>query len=91
MEKTITEHAHIAFNEKTSEPIIKNTRISVRDIAELWLQGAQPEEILLHYPHLTLAQIFDALSYYDDHREVIDEYIKKNAVPGNVSGTRLSR
>jgi uncharacterized protein (DUF433 family) len=34
--------------------------------------GETPEEILEKYPHLTLAQVYDALSYYYDHQEEID-------------------
>ena len=32
-------------------------------------------------PHLRLAHIFDALSYYDDHRDEIERYIALNRVP----------
>ena len=40
-----------------------------------------PEEILNHFPHLTLAQVFDALSFYLDNQAEINEYIGKNQVP----------
>lgn len=40
-----------------------------------------PEEIPIGLPHLTLAQVFEALSYYSDHQEEINEYIEKNHVP----------
>ena len=39
------------------------------------------EEILTHLPHLTLAQVFDALSFYLDHQPEINEYIERNQVP----------
>lgn len=32
-------------------------------------------------PHLTLAQVFDALSFYLDHQTEINEYIERNQVP----------
>ncbi|MDJ1170790.1 MULTISPECIES: DUF433 domain-containing protein [Roseofilum] len=63
------------------EPIIIGTRTSVRAIVGFWKMNIQPEEILDHLPHLTLAQVFDALSFYCDHRAGIDEYIEKNQVP----------
>lgn len=28
-------------------------------------------------PHLTLAQVYDALSYYEDHREMIDQLLQQ--------------
>jgi hypothetical protein len=34
-----------------------------------------------HFPHLTLVQVFDALSFYLDHQAEINEYIGRNQVP----------
>jgi uncharacterized protein (DUF433 family) len=65
----------------SGEPIITGTRTSVRGIVGLWRLGIMPEEILNHLPHLTLAQIFDALSFYLDHQSEINEYIERNQVP----------
>jgi uncharacterized protein (DUF433 family) len=39
------------------------------------------EEITLDLPHLSLAQVFDALSYYSDHMAQINEHIEANRVP----------
>lgn len=63
------------------EPIITGTRTSIRAIVGLWRLGIMPEEILNHLPHLTLAQVFDALSFYLDHQPEINEYIERNQVP----------
>jgi len=65
------------------EPCIKGTRTPVRAVAEHWKFGDTPEEIARKLPHLRLAQIFDALGYYDDHREDIEHYIVLNRVPVN--------
>lgn len=65
----------------SGEPIITGTRTSVRAIVGLWRLGIMPEEILHHLPHLTLAQVFDALSFYLDHQEEINQYIERNQVP----------
>jgi hypothetical protein len=35
-------------------------------------------------PHLTLAQVFDALSYYSDHQDEINTYIESNRIPDNL-------
>ena len=53
----------------------------MRAIAELWKFGVAPEEIIGRLPHLTLAQVFDALSYYQEYREAIDEDFRLNRVP----------
>ncbi len=63
------------------EPIVNGTKTPVRAIVELWRLGINPEEILIHLPHLTLAQIFDALSYYADYQDEINQYIQQNRVP----------
>ena len=67
-----------------SEPIIKGTRTSVRAIVENWRFGLSPEEIVIHLPHLTLAQVFDALSYYSDNQKEIDALIEENKTPHNL-------
>jgi uncharacterized protein (DUF433 family) len=66
------------------EPVIIQTKTPVRAIVELWRQGVNPEEILIHLPHLTLAQVFDALSYYADYRDEINQYIEQNRVPDHL-------
>jgi uncharacterized protein (DUF433 family) len=63
------------------EPIIEGTRTPVRAIVELWRQGVLPEAIPSHLPHLTLAQVFDALSYYSDHQDMINALIEQNGIP----------
>ena len=77
-----TEHPYIVRNNEIleGEPVIKGTRTPVRAIVEWWKFGASPEEILENLPHLTLSQIFDALSYYADHRDEIEQYIAENIV-----------
>ncbi|GAB4463634.1 MAG: hypothetical protein Kow0070_24450 [Anaerolineales bacterium] len=65
------------------EPVVKGTRTPVRAIVERWKIGESVEEIARSLPHLRLAQIFDALSYYDDHRDEIEKYIALNRVPAH--------
>ena len=64
-----------------SEPVIQATKTPVRAIVEMWRLGISPEEIPLHLPHITLAQVFAALSYYADHQAEINHYIEINRVP----------
>lgn len=78
-----TEHHYIVTDDQilSGEPIIKGTRTPVRAIVELWRQGILPEAIPSHLPHLTLAQVFDALSYYSDHQSEINAHIVRNRIP----------
>lgn len=77
-----TNHLYIVTDDQilSGEPIIKGTRTPVRAIAEMWRQGILPEEIPHHLPHLTLTQVFDALSYYSDHQSEINAYIERNRI-----------
>jgi uncharacterized protein (DUF433 family) len=81
-----TEHAYIVTQDDilSSEPIIAGTRTPVRAIVELWRSGIMPEDIPIHLPHLNLAQIFDALSYYSDHQDEINQYIERNRIPASL-------
>ncbi|MBI4671668.1 MAG: DUF433 domain-containing protein [Chloroflexi bacterium] len=64
------------------EPTIRGSAISVRDIVERTRLGDSPERILQGYPHLSLAKIYDALSYYYDHMEEIEKHIRENEEAG---------
>lgn len=78
-----TRHRYIVSHSDilSGEPIIEGTRTPVRAIVELWRQGIMPEEIPNQLPHLTLAQVFDALSYYSDHQPEINSHIERNRIP----------
>jgi uncharacterized protein (DUF433 family) len=78
-----TEHFYIITDKKilSGEPIIKSTRTPVRALVEIWRMGVPAEEIPKHLPHLTLAQVYDALSYYSDHQGEINAYIERNRIP----------
>lgn len=85
---TIT-HPHIVCDPGIcgGNPHLAGTRISVRTVViAVLFHGLNPEELLQHYPHLTLAAIYDALSYYYDHREAIDLEIAEHEKldPGHV-------
>lgn len=88
---TATEHLYIVRDERilSGEPIIKGTRTPVRAIVENWRLGIAPEEIPTHLPHLTLAQVFDALSYFADHQEEILQHIERNRVPDELIDPRV--
>src|SRR6185369_15639330 len=63
------------------EPRIAGHRIRVRDIvAARDLGGLIPEEIVASvYPELTLAEVYSALAYYEDHREEITRATRNEA------------
>lgn len=72
-----TEHPHIVRVPGVTggEPVIRGTRIGVAFIARLLQAGEEPTEIIAAYPNLAPAAVYDAISYYLDHREEIDAII----------------
>jgi len=78
-----TEYLYIVRDDQilSGEPIIKGTRTPVRAIVETWCMGVAPEEIPKGLPHLTLAQVFSALTYYSEHQDEINNYIERNRIP----------
>ena len=60
-------------------PIIAGTKFPVRAVVNYVLkQGLAPEELVKEFPHLTLAQVYDALSYYYDHKDDIERELMEN-------------
>jgi len=82
---TTTGHPYITTNPSilSGEPIVEGTRTPVRAIVELWRMGIGPEEITSRLPHLKLAQVFDALSFYSDNQDEIHAFIQRNEVPND--------
>ncbi len=78
-----TQHRYIVQDSQilNGEPIIEATRTPVRAVIELWRQGVAPEDIPNRLPHLSLAQVFDSLSYFSDHQQEVNGYIERNRVP----------
>jgi uncharacterized protein (DUF433 family) len=77
-----TNHYYVIKDDEilSGEPIIKGTRTPVRAIVEIWRLGVPPEEIPKRLPHLTLSQVFDALSYYSDNQAEINSHIERNRI-----------
>ena len=60
-------------------PIIAGTGTTVRAIAGLYKLGLAAEEIATQLPHLNLAQIYAALTYYHMHIDEIEADIKADS------------
>ncbi len=62
------------------QPVIKETRTAIKTIAGYYKMGFSVEEILEGLPHLTPAQVYEALSYYHDHQSEIEHEIAESRV-----------
>src|SRR5437762_2803722 len=58
---------------------IDGTRVTVLQIVTCYQQGLTPEEIADQYPHVNLAQIYAALTYYHANRDEIDRELEAEA------------
>jgi uncharacterized protein (DUF433 family) len=54
------------------------TRAKVMNIVMDQMNGYSPEEIHTHYPHLSMAQIHAALTYYYAHKSEVDAQIDES-------------
>jgi uncharacterized protein (DUF433 family) len=84
-----TEHPHIERRAGVcgGAPVIRGTRITVRHIAVLYKDRASVEEMLETYPHLQASWVHDAISYYLDHREEIEQEIEANRIENMLAQT----
>jgi uncharacterized protein (DUF433 family) len=80
--ETSTEHPHITRNAQicSGSPRIRNSRITVRHVAEMWKGGDSVDEIVRTYPHLQPSWVYDAISYYLDHQQEIEQELEDNRI-----------
>jgi len=64
-------------------PIIAGTGVTVRRIAIWYKQGLSAEEIADRIGHLTLTQVYAALTYYHANRDEIDADIAAEETEGD--------
>jgi uncharacterized protein (DUF433 family) len=78
-----TAHPYIVRDPEVygGEPLIENTHTAVRHIILLFQSGQDPEEIAASQ-HLSLAQVYDAISYFYDNEEEIKYYIRNESWGG---------
>lgn len=77
MDPIIAKHIERTPGVCGGRPRIAGHRIRVQDIV-IWHErlGYSPDEIVLRYPKLTLADVYAALAYYHDHRDEIEQNIQ---------------
>lgn len=76
MVDTVLQHIEITPGICGGRPRIAGSRIRVQDIV-YWFEerGLSADEIVKHYPTITRADVFAALTYYWDHRNEIEQHI----------------
>jgi uncharacterized protein (DUF433 family) len=54
---------------------VGGTRVTLETVLGAFQDGATPEEIVLEYPSLALADVYAAVGYYLRHRGRADDYL----------------
>jgi len=81
-QELLPEHPYIQvfLSRSGPRPVIKGTHTPVSIIVGYVRMGYGPEKIVQDIlPHLTPAQVHDALSYYYDHQEEIDSELAEDS------------
>ena len=60
---------------RSGNAVIEGTRLGVHDVVGLLVNGETPDSVLHCFPDLSKAQVYECLSYYEDHRDEIDHLI----------------
>jgi uncharacterized protein (DUF433 family) len=82
-QQLLPEHPYVEQVQSRSgmRAVIRGTRVGVDVIVGYWRAGYTPEEIATEVlSHLTLAQVYDALSYFHDHTAEIEEALAAHTV-----------
>ena len=63
---------------------IKGSRVSLDSVAYHFKLGATAEQIAHKFPSLELADIYAVITYYLNHRETVDEYLRRQETESDV-------
>lgn len=56
---------------------VGGTRVTLDTIVNKFNQGMIPEEIVIAYPAVPLADVYAVIAYYLRHQDEVDEYIRE--------------
>ena len=68
---------------------ITGSRVSLDSIVHHFTLGATAEQIAHKFPSLQLADIYAAITYYLNHREVVEEYLRLQEAEGDAIQQRI--
>jgi uncharacterized protein (DUF433 family) len=70
---------------------IAGTKVKVAEVVlDKIAYGSSPEEIHFQHPHLSLAQIHGALTYYYENQDEVDEQIRRGLEESDKLATHVS-
>jgi uncharacterized protein (DUF433 family) len=69
---------HITVDEKGVARVAGTRMKVIHLVMDKLAHDASPEEMQRQFPHLTLAQVYAALTYYHDHKPELDAQIAQS-------------
>jgi uncharacterized protein (DUF433 family) len=89
---TVTAYPYIVKNYGAPACLESHPRVRVAMLVmDYRSRGLSPDEMVLHYPYLKIAEVYAAMAYYFDHQQEIDAEIEQEvnqASRDNSSKTR---
>ncbi len=70
---------------------VGQTRVPLDLVVEAFQDGAGPDEIVLQYPVLDLADVYAVVAYYLRHRSQVDAYVEERAAAAEAIRLRRAR
>ena len=71
------------YKDDTGTIRVGKSRVRLDTVVYAFHQGYTPEEILMQFPTLDLADIYAVIAYYLNHQTAVDQYIRQNEAEGN--------
>ena len=56
---------------------VSGTRVPLETVVGAFLDGATPEEIVLNYTTLSLADVYQVVAYYLKNKDKVDSYLER--------------
>lgn len=68
---------------------ITGSRVSLDSVVHHFKLGATAEQIAHKFPSLQLADIYAVITYYLNHREAVEEYLRQQEAAGDAIQQRI--
>jgi len=62
---------------------VADSRVSLDSVVHHYKLGASAEQIAQKFPALELADVYAAITYYLNHEEAIEEYLRQQETEGD--------
>jgi uncharacterized protein (DUF433 family) len=68
---------------------VGGTRVTLDTVIGAFNSGCSPEEIVLRYPTLHLADVYAVVTYYLNHEEAVDAYVEERRLQAEEMRRRM--